>query len=252
MSFDVPADAYDRFMGVHSRRLAPQMADLAGLTSGARALDVGCGPGSLTTELVERVGAESVAAVDPSESFVAAVNTRHPGVDVQRAAAEALPYPDAVFDAALAQLVVHFMSDPVLGIREMGRVTRPDGVVAACVWDHAGERSPLSTFWRAANELQVDRQDESGMPGAREGHLVELFEAAGLRGVEQTEVVSRVEYSSFDEWWEPYTFGIGPAGAFVAALDEQQKERVRTRCRELLPAAPFELVSYAWAARGTV
>ncbi len=144
------------------------------------------------------------------------------------------------------------MSDPVLGIREMARVTRPDGVVAACVWDHAGERSPLSIFWRAANELEVDRQDESGMPGAREGHLVELFEAAGLRGVEQTEVVSRVEYSSFDEWWEPYTFGIGPAGAFVAALDEQQKERVRTRCRELLPAAPFELVSYAWAARGTV
>ena len=252
MSFDVPADAYDRFMGVHSRLLAPQLADLAGLTSDARVLDVGCGPGSLTTELVERLGAESVAAVDPSESFVAAVRTRHPGVDVQQAPAEALPYPDAVFDAALAQLVVHFMTDPVLGLREMARVTRPDGVVAACVWDHAGERSPLAVFWRAANELELGLQDESAMSGVREGHLVELFVAAGLRRVEDSVVVSRVEYSSFDEWWEPYTFGIGQAGAFVAALDPEQTERVRTRCRELLPAAPFELVSYAWAARGIV
>jgi SAM-dependent methyltransferase len=252
VSFDVPADAYDRFMGVHSRRLAPQMVDLAGLTADARVLDVGCGPGSLTTELVARVGADSVAAVDPSESFVAAVRTRHPGVDVQQAAAEALPYPEAVFDAALAQLVVHFMTDPVLGIREMARVSRPDGVVAACVWDHAGERSPLSVFWRAAHELELGMQDESALPGAREGHLVELFEAAGLRQVEGSVVSSRVEYSSFDDWWEPYTFGIGPAGAAVAALDSRQRDEVRIRCQELLPPAPFELVSVAWAARGVV
>jgi SAM-dependent methyltransferase len=163
-----------------------------------------------------------------------------------------LPFPDAGFDAALAQLVVHFMTDPVLGLREMARVTRPEGIVAACVWDHAGERSPLAVFWRAANELELGMQDESGMSGAREGHLVELFDAAGLRRVEDSVLVSRVEYSSFDEWWEPYTFGIGPAGAFVAALDPAQTERVRTRCQELLPAAPFELVSYAWAARGIV
>jgi hypothetical protein len=132
----------------------------------------------------------------------------------------------------------------------MARVTRPDGVVAACVWDHAGERSPLAVFWRAANELS-SVSGRVRMSGVREGHLVELFVAAGLRR-RGLVVVSRVEYSSFDEWWEPYTFGIGPAGAFVAALDPEQTERVRTRCRELLPAAPFELVSYAWAARGVV
>jgi SAM-dependent methyltransferase len=252
VTFEVPADAYDRFMGVHSRQLSPQLADLAGVKPGDRVLDVGSGPGALTTELVERLGADSVAAVDPSEPFVAAARKRHPGVDVQRAAAEALPYADAVFDAALAQLVVHFMTDPVAGLWEMARVTRPDGVVAACVWDHGGERSPLSTFWRAANELERGTQDESGLAGARQGHLVELCEAAGLREVEEAELVARVEYSSFDSWWEPYTLGIGPAGAFVAALDPDQKERVRTRCQELLPAAPFELESFAWAARGVV
>ena len=225
MSFEVPAEAYDRFMGVHSRQLAPQLADLAELAPDGRALDVGCGPGSLTTELVARLGEGSVAAVDPSETFVAAARERHPGVDVQRASAEALPYPDSDFDAALAQLVVHFMTDPVAGIREMARVTLPDGVVAACVWDHAGERSPLAPFWQAAHELDIGVLDESGLPGARKGHLVELFEAAGLREIEGSELVARVEYASVDDWLEPFSFGVGPAGAAYVGLDPQRQGR---------------------------
>ena len=153
MTFAVPADAYDRFMGRYSTQLAAQMADLAGIEAGQRVLDVGCGPGALTTELVARVGAESVSAVDPSQQFVEAARERHPGVDVRRSAAEELPFPDATFDAAIAQLVVHFMADPGRGLAEMVRVTRPGGAVAACVWDHAGEQTPLAIFWRAAREL---------------------------------------------------------------------------------------------------
>jgi SAM-dependent methyltransferase len=251
-SFAVPAEAYDRFMGIHSRQLAPQLAGLAGLTSGDRALDVGCGPGVLTTELVMRLGAASVAAVDPSESFVAAARARHPDVDVRRATAEALPYPDRAFDAALAQLVVHFMADPVAGLREMARVTRPEGVIAACVWDHAGERTPVSAFWRAARELGLGAQDESALAGAHEGHLVELFRTAGLRDVENTVLVARVEYSSFDDWWQPFSFGVGPAGASFLSLSPGQRARLRERCEALLPPAPFELASFAWAARGIV
>ena len=251
-SFAVPAEAYDRFMGVHSRQLAPQLADLARLSSGDRALDVGCGPGALTAELVARLGATSVAAVDPSESFVAAARARQPDVDVRRGSAEALPFTEGEFDAALAQLVVHFMTDPVAGLREMARVTRRDGTVAACVWDHAGERTPVSTFWRAARDLGLPTQDESALAGAREGHLVELFKASGLRDVEQSELVARVDYSSFDDWWKPFSFGVGPAGAAYAALGADQKERVRERCEALLPPAPFELASFAWAARGIV
>ena len=252
MSFAVPADAYDRFMGVHSRQLAPQLADLARLSPDARVLDVGCGPGALTTELVARLGARAVAAVDPSESFVAAARERHPGVDVRRATAEALPFADRAFDAALAQLVVHFMTDPVAGLREMARVTRPDGVVAACVWDHAGERTPISLFWRATRDLGLAAQDESALAGAREGHLVELFKASGLRQVEEAVLVARVEYSSFDGWWEPITLGVGPAGARYMASSPDERARLRKRCQGLLPPTSFELASFAWAVRGMV
>ena len=248
--FNVAAGAYDRFMGRYSTLLSPQMADLAGVEPGQRVLDVGCGPGALTAELVARVGAPAVAAVDPSEPFVAAARERFPGVDVRVGSAEALPFEADSFDTAIAQLVVHFMADPVGGISEMRRVTRSGGVVAACVWDHAGGRGPLGTFWRAAAELDPTVVDESDLPGAREGHLGQLFEAAGLTHVE-TSVVSAVrEHSSFEDWWEPYTGGVGPAGIYVGRLEPAARVRLRERLHELLPSGPFTVESIAWAARG--
>ena len=168
MTFAVGADQYDRFMGRYSLPLAPVFADFAGVAGGQRVVDVGCGPGALTVELVRRLGTAGVSAVDPSQSFVVAARERHPGVDVQQAAAEELPFADQVFGAALAQLVVHFMADPVAGLREMARVTSAGGVVAACVWDHAGGRGPLSVFWDAARQLYPDVEDESRFAGARQ------------------------------------------------------------------------------------
>ncbi len=250
MSFDVAAEAYDRFMGRYSLLLAPQLADLAGVRRGQRVLDVGCGPGSLTAELVKRLGPAAVAAVDPSQPFVAAARARNPGGTVLLASAEQLPFPDHAFDAALAQLVVHFMSDPVAGLAEMARVTRRDGVVAACVWDHAGGQGPLSLFWQVARELDPEVDDESLLAGTRQGHLGELFAAAGLREVEETIVSAGLEHPSFDEWWEPFTRGVGPAGSYAASLDPERQAELRERCRTLLPAAPFVLTARAWAARG--
>jgi SAM-dependent methyltransferase len=250
MSFAVGADAYDRFMGRYSVPLAPELADLAGVADGQRVLDVGCGPGALTAELARRLGQDAVSAVDPSDSFVAAARERHPGVDVRQAAAEQLPFPDASFDAALAQLVVHFMADPVAGLREMGRVTQADGVVAACVWDHAGGRGPLSLFWDSARELDQEVLDESRLAGARGGHLTELFREAGLRDVEETTIAVDVEHPSFEEWWEPYTLGVGPAGAHVVALEPAAREELRELCRSKLPESPFVVTADAWAARG--
>jgi SAM-dependent methyltransferase len=252
VSFAVPADAYDRFMGRYSVLLSPQLADLAGVAAGQRVLDVGCGPGALTAELAARVGAAAVAAVDPSEPFVAAARARNPGVEVQQASAEQLPFPDATFDAALAQLVVHFMADPVAGLGEMRRVTRPDGVVAACVWDHAGGQGPLSPLWDAVRELDPEATDESRLAGSREGDLERLFGEAGLREVEETALSVRVEHPTFEEWWEPFTLGVGPAGLYVAGLDPQRQEQLRERCRSALPEAPFSLVARAWTARGLV
>ena len=242
-------NAYDRFMGRYSLLLAPQLADLAAVSAGQRVLDVGCGPGALTAELVKRLGAAAVSAVDPSGPFVAAAEERHPGVDVRRAAAEQLPFEDAEFDATLAQLVVLYMENPTAGVEEMVRVTRRRGVVAASVWDYAGGRGPISVLWDAARELDPEVVDQSHLAGVREGHLAELFAAAGLQEVEESALSIRVEHSSFEEWWEPFTLGVGPAGSYVAGLDPARQARLRERCREKLPTAPL-LTAHAWAARG--
>jgi len=252
MSFDVSADAYGRFMGRYSEQLAVSFADSAGLSAGDRVLDVGCGPGALTAQLVDRVGLGQVEAVDPSATFVEAARARFPGLAVRLAPAEDLPFGDDVFDAALAQLVVHFMADPVAGLREMGRVVRAGGRVAACVWDLAGNRSPLSTFWSVVREIDETAVTESGLAGARSGQLVELATAAGLVDPIGSTLTVRVEYADFEDWWAPYLLGVGPAGTYLARADDARRDAIRDRCRDLLPEGPFDVVADAWCVHASV
>ena len=243
MAFDVAAEAYGRFMGRYSEPLADQLVERAGVRRGMRALDVGCGPGVLTSRLVDRLGADHVAAIDPSPPFVAATRERCPGVDVRQGTAEAMPFGDRDFDLALANLVVHFMSDPAGGLREMARV---GGVIAATVWNHATATGPLSTFWRAVKDLDPDAADEATLPGTGEGDLGRLAREAGLHDVEEGTLTVSVSYAGFEEWWEPYTLGVGPAGDYVRGLDEAGRERVRAHCAELLPEGPFTVDATAW------
>ena len=250
MSFEVAAEAYDSFMGRYSRLLSAQLADLASIRHGQHVLDVGCGTGALTAELIARVGRESTAAVDPSESFVAATRSRYPGLDVRLAPADRLPFADGEFDAALAQLVVHFMADPVAGLREMARVTRHGGVLAACVWDHGGSQGPLRLFWEAARTLDPSVDDESGLPGTREGHLAELFATAGLRDIKTAALSVTLEHPTFESWWEPFTHGVGPAGAYLASLDVDRRAELRAACLAQVTTEPFAVTAVAWAARG--
>jgi ubiquinone/menaquinone biosynthesis C-methylase UbiE len=252
MTFDVTASAYGQFMGRFSEPLAAKFMALAPVTDGRRVLDVGCGPGALTARLVERLGAGAVSALDPSASFVAALHERLPDVDVRLGSVAQVPFPDETFDAAYAQLVVHFMPDPVAGLVEMARVTRHGGSIGACVWDHAGGAGPLAVFWRAVRELDPQAPDESNLPGAREGHLRELFEAAGLQDVQPSVLTVRVGYATFEEWWAPFTLGVGPAGGYVARLDDEQREGLRASAARLLPDAPFEIAACAWTAFGRV
>jgi ubiquinone/menaquinone biosynthesis C-methylase UbiE len=265
MSFEVAATAYDRFMGRFSTPLGAVFAEWAladwafdGAPTGsawadaaADALDVGCGPGALTEVLAMRLGAASVAAVDPSRPFVEAARERMPGVHVVEAPAEALPFDDGSFGAAFAQLVVHFMTDPAAGVAEMRRVTRPGGVVALNVWDFENHRAPQSLFFRALLEVMPEADDEVARAGARRGQLAELLSGAGCSHVQQSELAVSIEFPSFADWWEPYTLGVGPAGAQLARLDEKTRDAVRRRCEELLPSGAFSIRAVAWAAKGT-
>jgi SAM-dependent methyltransferase len=236
-------------MGRFSEPLAVQFAQLAGVRAGQRVLDVGCGPGELTARLVQRLGSGAVSAIDPSASFVAAIRARLPGVGVVRGVAEQLPFADRVFDAALAQLVVHFMPDAAGGLAEMARVTRPGGTVAACVWDHAGGTGPLAAFWQSVHDLDPGARDEAALPGTREGHLADLCAEAGLHQIEPGSLTVEIRFETFTDWWEPFTLGVGPAGAYVSQLGQAQREALRARCAQLLPPAPFRLRASAWSVR---
>lgn len=246
MSFDVTPDAYRQFMGRFSGPLAGMFADFVGVTAGRRALDVGCGAGALTDVLVDRLGVEQVSAADPSAPFVEGVRARYPSMEVQLGTAEELRFPDATFDLVLAQLVVHFMDDPVTGIRQMARTAVRGGVVAANVWDYGGGRGPADALWSVARALDPSVPDESGLPGVTDGHLARLFAEAGLDVVASTALTVRVRHDSFDDWWRPYTLGVGPAGAYVATLEAPDRDRLREACRDVLPQGSFATTAAAW------
>ena len=142
------------------------------------------------------------------------------------------------------------LSDPLGGLGEMARVTRSGGVVVASVWDHGGGRGPLGVFWSVARELDSTVADESHFAGAREGHLVELFKAADLRSVDSTMLSADLEMPSFHAWWEPFTLGVRPAGAYVSSLDPLRRDALRDRCHARHRSEPFTIEARAWAARG--
>lgn len=253
MTFAISRDAYDRYMGRYSRELAPRLIAFAGVGPGMCALDVGCGPGGLTEALAAVLGAEGVAAADPSEPLLAACAERVSGADTRVAAAEELPWPDGAFDAALSQLVVNFMRDANAGVREMRRVVRPGGVVASCTWDYAGGMRMLRTFWDAALELDPAAPDEGRLMRFQDpDDLRGLWEAVGLRAVETDALVVEAGYAGFDDFWEPFTLGGGPGGAYCTSLDPEGQEALREACFRHLgkPAGPFTLSARAWAVRG--
>ena len=253
MSFTAPAEQYDRFMGRYVPSLATALADAAGVQAGMRILDVGCGPGGLTTEIAARVGADHVAAIDPAAQFAAACRDRNPGADVRVGVAEQLPWEDGEFDAALSSLVVAFMSDADAGLREMARVTRPGGTVAACMWDLAGGgMTMLHTFWTAVRSVEPGTAGEQRRVGAAEGDIAERLSRAGLTDVRDGALAARADYTGFDDFWEPFTFGVGPAGDHLRALSPEAQAQVRDACRASLPEGPFSLDARAWFARGTV
>jgi SAM-dependent methyltransferase len=235
--------AYDKFMGRFSVRLAPLFADFAGVSAGSRVLDVGAGTGALTAELLRRDA--TVAAMDPSPAFVATLKSRFPDVDAREAGAEELPWPTASFDAALAQLVIAFMADAEAGVAEMHRVVEPGGVVAVCMWDR--ERMELL---HAVNQVQaiVDPGRSADAPRFRDADSIARLLGDGA---EMELLAVDAEYEDFDEFWAALTGGVGPAGVWVASLDEDRRAQAREEFRHVLgdPVGAFTLTGRAWAGR---
>jgi SAM-dependent methyltransferase len=246
---------YDRHVGRYGPPLAAELIAAAGIAPGQRALDVGCGLGALTIELAQVLGERSVAAIDPSESAVETCRARITEAEVIVAPVEHLPFHDGAFDAALAQLVVNLVDDPSAGAREMGRVVRPGGVVAACVWD-ATAMPLLSLFWRAAAEIapdEVGTVDERKQVGLQDpAWLRDLWRGAGLKEVSVGGLATWADYDGFDDLWSSFEHGVGRSGSVYLRLDAERRKALRSRAHELLGArrGRFRLDAGAWYVRG--
>ncbi|MGH9132777.1 MAG: class I SAM-dependent methyltransferase [Ilumatobacteraceae bacterium] len=254
-TFKTSGAAYDAFMGRYSRPLAKVFADTAGVVSGQNVLDVGCGPGALTGVLVDRLGADAVAACDPSEPFVAECAALYPGVDVRAGRAEAIPFDDDRFDVALAQLVLHFVSDPAAAAGELGRVVRPGGLVGASVWDFAKGMEMLRLFWDAALEADPAAPDEARtLRFGGQGEIAAWLDDAGFDAVVETTLEVTSTYTGFDELWSGFLAGVGPAGSYCVSLPEAQRAAVREALFDRLgsPGGALTLTATARAACGRV
>jgi len=255
--FASAADAYDQHVGRYGAQLAAGLIDAAEIRPGQRVLDVGCGPGPLTRALTDRAGPGNVAAIDPSPEFVEACRARVPDADVRVGVAEQLPFSSATFDATLAQLVVQLIDDRDAGVAEMARVTRPGGVIAACVWDSM-TMPALRAFWDAALAIAPERAgaiDDGRRVGYdRPDELAELWRNCGLVDVTTGELHVNARYESFEHLFAPFTAGTGHSGACYAALDDARQQRVRDEAYRRLgkPEAAFTLTARAWWARGSV
>ncbi|MBY5333158.1 class I SAM-dependent methyltransferase [Rhizobium leguminosarum] len=262
-SFNVEsADGYERLMGRWSRKLAPMLVDFAGLADGERVLDVGCGTGSLAFTLAETPGLQEIAAVDYSPVFVEAATRRNtdPRVTIRQADACVLPFEDNRFDRAMSLLVLHFVPEAGKAVSEMRRVVRPGGVVAAAVWDHYGGMSGMRMMWDTVAMLDENalamRRRYCFQPMMRPGEMKESFIAQGLADVEETSLLIRMEYLSFEDYWDPIAAGEGPLGKYVAGLDPARRNAVDAAVRAAYeagePNGPRSFASVAWACRGRV
>ena len=228
-TFGVAGATYDSFMGRYSRALAVRFADAAGVQRGHTAVDVGCGPGALTGVLVERLGADAVTACDPAPGFVAECAARHPGVRVEFGRAESIPFETGRFDHAMAQLVLHFVSEPDRAASEMMRVVRPGGSVAACVWDFDAGMEMLRCFWDAALEIDPAAPDEARtLRFGRPGEIAQLFDTAGMDDVVESTLQVSSSYTGFEEFWNGFLAGVGPAGAHCLSLADDDRQRLRS------------------------
>jgi SAM-dependent methyltransferase len=258
MSFDVAAEAYDRFMGRYSRLLSSQLADLASVRGGQRVLDVGCGTGALSQTILQWAAPHGITSLDRSASFIGHVRAR---VDDQRGRfivgdAQALPGAASIYDAVVSGLMLNFVPQPQRAVNDMARVARSGGRVAVYVWDYADKMQQMRYFWDAAaaldppaRALDEGRRFSICQPPA----LKDLFQNAGLRDVAVQAIDIAAHFRDFDDFWLPFLGGQGPAAGYAVSLSEERRAALREQLRDALPFASdgsIPLVARAWAVRG--
>lgn len=254
------SDAYDRLMGRWSRRLAPLFTQFARLEDGQTVLDLGCGTGQLSAVVAACSPTSAVTGVDRSPEYVTAARNRVPGprARFEVGDAQGLRFADGTFDRVLSLLVINFVPDYRRALREMIRVTRPGGIVAAAVWDYGDGMEMLRTFWDAVAAIDPDAapKDERHSPLCRCGDLASLWQELGLNDVDEQPLTVTLDFASFDDYWEPFLAGQGPSGVYASSLPGAWARKLREQLRARLIGAasdrPFALHARAWAVRGAV
>jgi SAM-dependent methyltransferase len=254
------AEAYDRFMGRWSRLMAPLLVDFAALPDGGRVLDIGSGTGALAFEVLRGKAAARVTGIDPSKEYVTYATSKNPApgrAEFQVGDAQALPFDAATFAASVSLLVFNFIPDPAKALREVRRVTRPGGPVAAAVWDYGDGMRMLRVFWDAVVETDpaAAKRDEKHMPLCRQGELSKLWKEGGLENVGERPLEIAMAFASFADFWDPFLLGQGPAGAYVRALQPDRVQTLRSAVKRRLGIAAesdrLNLPARVWAVRGT-
>jgi SAM-dependent methyltransferase len=253
-------DGYERFMGRWSRLLAPALVGFAGVREGDAVLDIGSGTGALAFAVRDATDQARVTGVDPSPELVADAARRNtdPRVHFEVGDSQQLRFADATFDETLSMLVMNFIPDPERALKEMVRVTRPGGVVAAAVWDYTQDMQMLRVFWDEATAFDPasEPRDEAHMPLCRSGQLATLWRQQGLENVEEVSLTVPLHFSSFDDYWAPFLLGQGPAGAYMVTLSTERQAALEQRLRKRLlgvdPDRAIDLRARAWAVKGTV
>jgi SAM-dependent methyltransferase len=250
---------YERYVGRWSRRVAPEFLAWLQMPLGRRWLDVGCGTGALCAAIMDGYSPSSVTGVEPSEGFLKTARENLAGrATLHQGSAMAIPLPDAAVDVVVSGLVLNFIPDPLAALGEMARVTSPGGTIGAYVWDYAGKMELMRFFWDAASEIDpgAAKLDEGvRFPVCRPEALRALFAGAGLDKPELTQIDITTSFASFEDYWQPFMGGQGPAPAYAMSLDEDTRVRLRDRLEARLPAqrdGTISMIARAWAIRASV